>query len=87
MAIRTLEEIINSAIDFITSRRPGIATFVGSVTRDVVIEAPAQEFDTLNQELSRTQKLQSIAFAEDQTEEELDAFAENYACRSTYVST
>lgn len=78
MAIRTLSEIIQSAIDFIKTKRPDIATFTGTVTRDVVIESPAQEFDNVYQELSRTQQLQSVVFAENMEEEELEALAFNY---------
>lgn len=78
MAIRDLATIIGDAIDFITTARPNIATFTGSVIRDVVIESPAQEFATLNEELERTQKLQSVSFPDNQTEEELEALAANY---------
>ncbi len=79
MAIRSLGQIVSDAVTFITGKRPEIATFTGSVVRDVVVETPAQEFDTLNQELERTQKLQSVSFPDDQTEEELEALADNYA--------
>lgn len=78
MAIRDLTTIINDAIAFIQGKRPNIATFVGTVTRDVVIESPAQEFNNVYTELARTQKLQSVDFPDDQTEEELDALASNY---------
>lgn len=78
MAIRSLSQIVQSAIDFITGRRPSIATFTGSVTRDVVIEAPAQEFDKVYQELSHTQKIQSVQYASDMSTDELDALATNY---------
>ncbi len=78
MAIRTLSEIIQSAIDFIKSKRTDIGTFVGTVTRDVIIESPAQEFDLVYKEIGRTQQLQSIRFAEEMEDEELEALAENY---------
>jgi len=78
MAIRTLEEIIQSAIDFIAGKRPNIATYVGTVTRDVVIEAPAQEFEKVYEELESTRQLQSLVYAEEMTEEQLDDLASNY---------
>lgn len=78
MAIRTLSQIITDAINFLAERKPNIATFVGTVTRDVVIESPAQEFEKINQELERTQKLQSLTFASDMTTEELNALAANF---------
>lgn len=81
MAIRNKDQIIKDAQDFLKSKRPDIATFTGSVTKDVVIDSPAEEFEKVNEELERTQKLQSIVFAKDQTQEELDAFGENYGMR------
>lgn len=79
MAIRSLQTIINDAIAYLTLKKPGIATFSGTVTRDVVIEAPAQEFDKVYQELSHTQQLQSLNYADNMSTDELDAFANNYA--------
>jgi uncharacterized phage protein gp47/JayE len=79
MPIRNLTTIIQDAITFITGKRPNTATFTGTVTRDVVIEAPAQEFDRIYQELSHTQKLQTVQFPDELSEDELDALAENYA--------
>ncbi len=78
MAIRTKTQIITDAITFIAQAIPNIATFVGSVVRDLVIESPAEEFENVYEELSRTQKLQSLVYAEDQTTDELDAFALNF---------
>lgn len=78
MAIRTKSQIIADAVTFIANAIPNIATFVGSVVRDLVIESPAEEFDKVYTELSHTQELQSLTFASDQTTEELDAFGSNY---------
>ena len=78
MAIRTLTQIISDAVAYITSKRPTIATYVGTVTRDVVIESPAQEFSNVYSELSHTQQLQSLKYASSMTEQELDDFAVNY---------
>ena len=38
MAIRTKAQVIADAIAFISNAIPNIATFVGSVVRDLVIE-------------------------------------------------
>lgn len=78
MAIRTLTQIIQDAITYITGKRPNIATFVGTVTRDVIIESPAQEFSKTYDELDHTQQIQSIVFAANMSTNELDALAANY---------
>lgn len=78
MAIRTKTQIITEAIDFIKSKFTNIATEIGSVVRDLVIEAPAEEFERLNEELERTQQIQSFNFPEEMTEDELDALSANY---------
>lgn len=78
MAIRTKTQVITDAIAFIASAIPNIATFVGSVVRDLVIESPAEEFDKVYTELSHTQELQSLTFATSMTTEELDALGTNY---------
>lgn len=79
MAIRSKTTIIDDAIAFIKSVVPNIATEIGSVVRDLVIESPAEEFDKANQEILRTQKLHSINFPDAMTTEELDSLAANYA--------
>jgi uncharacterized phage protein gp47/JayE len=78
MAIRTKSQIIADAISFIASAIPNIATFVGSVVRDLVIESPAEEFDQVYTELSHTQKLQSLIYADEMTTDELDALGANF---------
>ena len=78
MAIRSKEQIITDAITFIKSRVTNIATEVGSVIRDIVIESPAEEFDEVYTELERIQKINSVNFPDDATEEELDALGANY---------
>jgi uncharacterized phage protein gp47/JayE len=78
MAIRTLTQIVHDAIAYIKSVRPNIATFVGTVTRDVIIESPAQEFANTYTELDHTQQIQSIVYAANMSTDELDALAYNY---------
>src|SRR5579863_7589498 len=77
--IRSLSDIINSAVAFITGKRPDIATFEGTVVRDVVIESPAQEFNNVYTELTHTQQLQSVDYAANMSTAELDALGDNYA--------
>jgi uncharacterized phage protein gp47/JayE len=79
MAIRTLTQIVNDAIAYITSTRPDVATFVGSVIRDVVIESPAQEFNKSYQQLLYTQQLQAfVANAATLATTDLDNIGLNY---------
>ncbi len=78
MAIRSKTTIIQDAISYIASVIPNIFTAVGTVVRDLVIESPAQEFEKVYDELERTQKLQSLEFATDQTTDELDAYGANF---------
>jgi len=44
MAYRTLEDVINALIAYIQQIKPSVDTKEGTVFRDVVIEAPANEF-------------------------------------------
>ena len=78
MAIRTKTQIIADAITFIATAIPNIATYVGTVVRDLVIESPAEEFNNVYTEIAHTQELQSLQYAADQTTDELDAFGANY---------
>ena len=78
MAIRTEAQIIADAITYLQTNRPDIATFVGTVVRDLVIESPAQEFGNVYTELSQTQELQSVVYAADMTTDQLDALGGNY---------
>lgn len=78
MAIRSLSTIINDLVNYLKAKRPSVPTFVGTTTRDIIIEAPAQEFDRVYQELEHTQQLQSIEYASSMSTSELDDLAVNY---------
>jgi len=70
MAIRDLNTIINDAVAFIQARIPALSLLVGTVARDVVIESPAQEFESTYIELDRVQRQQTLnddtAFTDDE---------------------
>jgi uncharacterized phage protein gp47/JayE len=74
----TTDQIIQQMIAFIQSRQPNIATQIGSVVNDVVISAPAQQFEAVYVELARVSDIQSLSNNSEMTIAELDAFGSNY---------
>lgn len=76
---RTVNDIIQDAIDFISSQQPNIATQVGSVVRDVSIAAPAQEFERSYVELTRVSQIQSLNNPDSMTTEEMDSLGANWS--------
>ena len=78
---RGINEVINDAVESISSKKPDMenaANTSGSVTRDVVIETPAQEFGVVYEDQEVIKKLQSINYAADMSEAELNDLAANY---------
>jgi len=65
MARRTFSETVRSMILFLRQLRPNVDTKEGTFTRDVVIDAPASEFDLLYNSLDNVSRSQSpnLAFA------------------------
>lgn len=57
--IKDFKTIVNSLKTFLHSVRPNVDTSPGSYTRDVVIDAPANELDVMYTELKRTSDAQS----------------------------
>lgn len=76
---RTANQVIQDAIDFISSVQPNISTQVGSVVRDVSIASPAQEFENTYVELTRVSQIQSLDNPDVMTTEEMDALGANYS--------
>jgi uncharacterized phage protein gp47/JayE len=74
----TTDQIIQQMIAFIQARQPNIATQIGSVVNDVVISAPAQQFESIYTELARVSDIQSLSNNSEMTTAELDAFGSNY---------
>ncbi len=75
MAIRSLSQIINDAVSFIQSKIPALSLLPGTVARDVVVEAPAQEFSRVWTELDRVERQQLLTDATAYTDEELTNLA------------
>lgn len=75
MAIRNLSQIINDTVAFIQSKIPALSLLAGTVARDVVVEAPAQEHSRLWVELDRVQRQQLLSDATAYTDEELTLLA------------
>lgn len=76
---RSLSQIISDAIAYITSVQPNLTTLVGSVTRDVVITSPAQEFASTYTELTRVSQIQSLTNPTVMTTRELDSLGANFS--------
>ena len=57
--IKSFRDIVNTMIGFMYSRRSNVDTSPGTFTRDVVIDAPARELESLYLDLNRTANAQS----------------------------
>lgn len=78
MAIRDLNTIVADAITFIQGKISGLTMLVGSVARDVVVDAPAQEFSGVWVELDRIQRQQTFSDYTAFTDTELTALASSF---------
>jgi hypothetical protein len=58
--IRSLNEIIQNTLDFIRAAQPKLDTKPGTVSRDIVIDAPSSQLSKLYEELARISTTQSI---------------------------
>lgn len=57
--IKSFRDIVNAMIGFMHSRRPNVDVSPGTLTRDVVIDAPSRELESLYLDLNRTSNAQS----------------------------
>lgn len=78
MAIRDLGTIVADALIYIQSKIPSLTLLTGSVARDVVVDAPAQEHNRLWTELDRVQRQQTLSDDAAFTDEELTKLAGSY---------
>lgn len=78
MALRTVDQIISDTITFIRNKIPLLSMLTGSVARDVVVEAPSQEFGLAWAEADRVQRQQTLADSTAFTDEELTKLASSY---------
>lgn len=75
---RSVDQIIGDALAFLSANAPDVPTSIGTVSRDVSVDAPAQEFAKVYTELERISGLQSVQFANNQTSSELEGLASNW---------
>lgn len=73
--IRSQNEIILSLLDFFRTAQPNLDTKPGTVSRDLLVDAPAAQLSRLYQELQRISSLQSLRLA---LGSDLDKLAGNY---------
>lgn len=78
MATRTRDEVILDLITNILRSSEKADTFPGQVIRDIVVNSPSAEFESLYNQLSRLSLSQSIANANLMTTQELDDLVSNY---------
>ena len=57
--IKSFRDVVNAMLRFLYSRRPNVDTSPGTFTRDVVIDAPSRELESLYLDLNRTSNAQS----------------------------
>lgn len=76
--MRTFADIVQTMIDYINTKFTDIATFSGSVIRDVVIEAPSNEIALLYKENENTKLLRSLDNASDIPTVDLIQIGNNY---------
>lgn len=73
--IRSQNEIILSLLDFLRIAQPNLDTKPGTVSRDLLVDAPASQLSRLYQELQKIASLQSLRLA---VGSDLDKLASNY---------
>lgn len=78
MAIRTVTQVINSAVAYIQNILPGLSLLEGTVARDVVVESPAQEFGLVWTELGRVERMQTMTDPTAFINNELDNLASSF---------
>lgn len=78
MAIRTSDELIQQAINYITAWRPDVDTSVGTLLKDIVVDVPATILGLAYQDLQQIQKASSINYVDELTDSQVEDLAANY---------
>ena len=78
MTIRTVTQVINSAVAYIQGIIPALSLLEGTVARDVVVESPAQEFGLVWTELGRVEDMQTMTDPTAFIGNELDDLASSF---------
>ena len=76
--VRSINDVISSMITYITGKISSLSTADGTVTKDVVINAPAQEFANVYTEINNVSQLASLSNYGFFTTDELNIIASDY---------
>lgn len=78
MSIKTSDELIQQALNYITAWRPDVDTSVGTLVKDIVIDVPATVLGTAYQDLQLIQKASSVNYVNELTDNQVEDLAANY---------
>ena len=78
MSIKTSDELIQQALNYITAWRPDVDTSVGTLIKDIVIDVPATVLGTVYQDLQQIQKASSVNYVNELTDNQVEDLAANY---------
>lgn len=78
MAIRTSDELIQQALNYITAWRPEVDTSVGTLIKDIVVDVPATVLGVAYQDLQQIQKASSVNYVNELTDNQVEDLAANY---------
>ena len=78
MSIKTSDELIQQALNYITAWRPDVDTSVGTLIKDIVIDVPATVLGIAYQDLQQIQKASSINYINELTDSQVEDLAANY---------
>src|SRR5689334_11369143 len=75
MAIRSFSQVVQNMLDRLHLTQPALDTKTGTVSRDIVIDNPADQIAQVYRDLKTFQQTQSLLSATGKT---LDLFGSNY---------
>ena len=78
MSIRTSDELIQQALNYINAWRPDVDTSVGTLIKDIVIDVPATVLGVAYQDLQQIQKACSVNYINELTDNQVEDLAANY---------
>lgn len=78
MNIKTSDDLIQQALNYITAWRPDADTAVGTLIKDIVIDVPATILGLVYQDLDQIYKASSINYVDEMTDAQIEDIAANY---------
>lgn len=78
MSIKTSDELIQQALNYITAWRPDVDTSVGTLVKDIVVDVPATVLGVAYQDLQQIQKASSVNYINELTDNQVEDLAANY---------